>query len=400
MLKTEAKSAPNAYLTYLRSKYGRLSVLFVVSVLIVTLTGVFSYTRGGVQAATSSTLNFQARLLSNTGALVADGTYNIEFNLYTVSAGGTTQWTETHTNSGTNPITLKYGYLSVNLGDSTTGTVFPSTINWDQEQWLGMTVRGTGSCAFGACTPTDSEMSPRFKLTAVPYAFKAGTALGVSSNPTSTASTNSNTVAITTGNATGTTSNSGNLTLDTGTATQTTGTITLGATSASALTLGRSGLTTTNAGALTVAQLLTGQLGLTVTGAAVSLNDSSNFATSINGGTSSGNVTINGGTSTGTTTLGNSASLVSVLGVIQGSSPFTFEGATADAFETIFAITDPTVGDKTITFPNETGTVCTTGSVCTGYQAAVTGGAANQQLSNLSGTVAINLSLTIVIADV
>ena len=146
--------------------------LFVVSVS--ALSGAFSYTRAGAYAATSNTLNFQARLLGSTGNLVADGSYNIEFNLYTQQApGGTTQWTETHTVLGGNAITLKNGYFSVSLGDSTTGTAFPGTIAWDQEQYLGMTVRGTGSCSFGSCTPADAEMTPRFKLTAVPYAFRA-----------------------------------------------------------------------------------------------------------------------------------------------------------------------------------------------------------------------------------
>ena len=42
--------------------------------------------------------------------------------------------------------------------------------------------------------------------------------------------------------------------------------------------------------------------------------------------------------------------------VLSGGSPIVCEGATADAFETIFAITDPTA-DRTITFPNNTGTV-------------------------------------------
>ena len=37
----------------------------------------------------------------------------------------------------------------------------------------------------------------------------------------------------------------------------------------------------------------------------------------------------------------------------------TFEGATDDAYETILAITDPTA-DRTITFPDATGTVVTT----------------------------------------
>ncbi|TAL64911.1 MAG: hypothetical protein EPN88_10340, partial [Bacteroidetes bacterium] len=49
---------------------------------------------------------------------------------------------------------------------------------------------------------------------------------------------------------------------------------------------------TTGAGTITSAGLFTGSLGATVTGAAVNLNSSSNFATNINTGTSAGNVTI------------------------------------------------------------------------------------------------------------
>jgi hypothetical protein len=42
--------------------------------------------------------------------------------------------------------------------------------------------------------------------------------------------------------------------------------------------------------------------------------------------------------------------------VLTGASPLVFEGATANDFETTFAITDPTV-DRTITFQDQTGTV-------------------------------------------
>jgi hypothetical protein len=135
------------------------------------------------QAATSSTLNFQGRLLTNTGARVPDGSYNIEFKLYssaTIDGGeslvqGACQtnpgpiadedcaWVETRTGGDT--VTVTNGYFSVNLGSV---NPFPSTINWDQELWLGMNIGGMGS-------PTwDGEMTPRFKLTAVPYAFRAG----------------------------------------------------------------------------------------------------------------------------------------------------------------------------------------------------------------------------------
>ena len=43
-------------------------------------------------------------------------------------------------------------------------------------------------------------------------------------------------------------------------------------------------------------------------------------------------------------------------------SPLVFEGATADAYETTFAITDPTA-DRTITFPDSSFTVPTTGGI-------------------------------------
>ena len=45
---------------------------------------------------------------------------------------------------------------------------------------------------------------------------------------------------------------------------------------------------------------------------------------------------------------------------ISSTGSFTFEGSTADGFETTLAVVDPTV-DRTITFPNITGTVVTTG---------------------------------------
>lgn len=94
--------------------------------------------------------------MTASGGIVADGTYSVQFKLYNVASGGTAQWTETQ---GT--VQVKSGYLSVYLGST---TPFPGTIDWSQEQWLTMNVNG------------DGEMTPRLKLTAVPYAFKAGQA--------------------------------------------------------------------------------------------------------------------------------------------------------------------------------------------------------------------------------
>ena len=60
----------------------------------------------------------------------------------------------------------------------------------------------------------------------------------------------------------------------------------------------------TFAGAKTFNTLLTGSAGLTVTGAAINLNDSSNFAVNIGTGSSTGTVTL-GGTGTQTIAVGN-----------------------------------------------------------------------------------------------
>lgn len=144
----------------------RISLTILLFALIFSLTTVYTYTRAGgptrAYAATSSHLNFQARLLNSTGNTVADGFYNVEFNLYTVSTGGTSEWTETRI--GGDKVRVANGYLSVSLGEV---TAFPGGINWDQDHWLTMNIGGTGSPAW------DGEMTPRLKLTAVPYAFQA-----------------------------------------------------------------------------------------------------------------------------------------------------------------------------------------------------------------------------------
>ena len=140
----------------------------------VVFTGVYISTATPLtaQAATNNTINFQARLESASGAIVTDGNYNVEFKLYSVSSAGTAEWTEDYTyNSGPGAtdarIHVANGYLTVNLGSITS---FPTTINWDQQQWLTMNIGGTS----GTSVTWDGEMNPRLQLTAVPYALRAG----------------------------------------------------------------------------------------------------------------------------------------------------------------------------------------------------------------------------------
>ncbi|MCB9839527.1 tail fiber domain-containing protein [Candidatus Nomurabacteria bacterium] len=135
-------------------------------------------------ALTNNTINFQARLLTNTGALVPDGNYHIEFKLYdSLAAGGSSQgvcstnsstddcwWRETRTTG--NLVSVKNGYISVALGSV---TPFGANIPWDQELWLTMNIGGAGGSA-----SWNGEMTPRMKITSVPFAQSANKLKGAS----------------------------------------------------------------------------------------------------------------------------------------------------------------------------------------------------------------------------
>jgi len=140
-------------------------------------------------------LNFQARLLTAAGAVVPDGSYNIDFKIYNASiptAGtvgtctSTCLWEETYAYGGyaggtasIGPqVTIKNGYISVNLGAYSTFATYALS-NWSQQLYLSMNIGGTTSS--GAIT-WDGEMgnggplslgNSLLPLTAVPVAFSA-----------------------------------------------------------------------------------------------------------------------------------------------------------------------------------------------------------------------------------
>ena len=244
-------------------------------------------------AAPANTINFQARLETSAGSIAADGNYNVRFKLYSVNTGGTALWTESYLVNNSTSIRTANGYVTANLGIN---TAFPSGINWGQQLYLTMEIGGTGTTA-----TWDGEMSPRLALTSVPSAF------ALNSYNSANGFTGSLTVGQPTGGSqtfvvpdqgaagsytllTTTAANSGYIqnqsaspqtganfyiagtgraatglqaplidaissgTLGVGTQTSTTG-----------LTLGRSGIVTTNAGTFTSSGLITASNGVSVT---------------------------------------------------------------------------------------------------------------------------------------
>src|SRR6056300_1087377 len=76
------------------------------------------------------------------------------------------------------------------------------------------------------------------------------------------------------------------------------------------------------------------------------------------------NITVSGTVQAGSTQINPTAANTNIInstGFVKFGSNITLEGATDDDFETTLTATDPTA-DRTITIPNETGTLITTGS--------------------------------------
>ncbi len=104
-------------------------------------------------AAVPQTINYQGYITDPSGSAVS-GTGDVTFSIYDVATSGTALWSETQS------VTIYNGVYSVVLGSvDTSGN--PLDLPFDTQYWLGVTVG------------TDSEMTPRQKFAAVPYAYRA-----------------------------------------------------------------------------------------------------------------------------------------------------------------------------------------------------------------------------------
>jgi hypothetical protein len=111
--------------------------------------------------------------------------------------------------------------------------------------------------------------------------------------------------------------------------------------------------------------------------------------------TFSQNIVVTGSTTlNGALVLGDAAADTLTIGAtIAGASPLVFEGGSANAHETTFAITDPT-GDRTITFPDQTGTVHTSGGSITIPDAGTIGSASDTNAIGISSGGVVSITAT------
>ncbi|PIZ85709.1 hypothetical protein COX94_02160, partial [Candidatus Nomurabacteria bacterium CG_4_10_14_0_2_um_filter_33_9] len=118
-------------------------------------------------AAINKQINYQGKLTNSSGVAVTNGTYNMEFKLYTIDTGGVAIWTETRIDA--NKVQVTSGLFSVLLGEVTALT----SVDFNQTLYLGVNIGGTGTPGW------DGEMTPRKKLGAVPTAILSESAINI-----------------------------------------------------------------------------------------------------------------------------------------------------------------------------------------------------------------------------
>ncbi|MCP4634238.1 MAG: hypothetical protein GY855_15035 [candidate division Zixibacteria bacterium] len=102
-------------------------------------------------------INFQGYLTN--GSTPLDGSFELTFKIYDVPTGGTELWTETRT------FDVSDGYYSILLGEAT-----PIDISFSGNAWIGVQITG------------QSEMTPRYQIASMPYAYVAKYADSISNN--------------------------------------------------------------------------------------------------------------------------------------------------------------------------------------------------------------------------
>lgn len=154
-------------------------ILFTTSVIMITISLVLSVVNvATVLSAPRTTVSvpnlvgFEGFLSDGSGNPITDGSYSLTFKVYDAATAGTVLWTETQA-----AVQVTQGLYSVTLGSVTTlgATLF------NGNRWIGVTV-GTGT-----------EMTPRTRISSVPFALNANWALTADTATSATSATSATT---------------------------------------------------------------------------------------------------------------------------------------------------------------------------------------------------------------
>ena len=145
-------------------KLGLCTALLLLLIIVVLLLGTIK-----IFAATgiNQELSFEGKIVGNSGINIPDGSYNVEFQIYTgctsnTGTGCTSVWKEDYLVSNSQAVNFSSGIFQVNLGSV---NPFGSSIPWNTYPlYLSIQIGNTSSCTpagnFTANCCGDGVMSP------------------------------------------------------------------------------------------------------------------------------------------------------------------------------------------------------------------------------------------------
>lgn len=159
--------------------WSSMQIRFAALVLACLFAGLFALTLDTPsQAATTlpTKMNFQGRIANSAGNIVANGTYNMRFRIWTAASGGTQQWSEDRLVSAAQGVTVTNGQFSVQLGSITplNASVFASN-----SLYFEVELPTPASATTSSPVWTEGAMTPRNQLATSAYAYNAETLDGI-----------------------------------------------------------------------------------------------------------------------------------------------------------------------------------------------------------------------------
>ncbi len=123
-------------------------------------------------------MNFQGRIANSSGNILANGTYNMRFKIWSAASGGTQQWSEDRLVSATQGVTVTNGQFSVQLGSVTS---LPASVFASNSLYFEVELPTPASATTSSPVWTEGAMTPRNQLATSAYAYNSETLDGLDS---------------------------------------------------------------------------------------------------------------------------------------------------------------------------------------------------------------------------
>lgn len=123
-------------------------------------------------------MNFQGRVTNSSGNILANGTYNMKFRIWSAASAGTQLWSEDRLVSAAQGVVVTNGQFSVQLGDVTS---LPASVFTSSSLYFEVELPTPASATSSSPVWTEGAMTPRNQLATSAYAFNSETLDGLDS---------------------------------------------------------------------------------------------------------------------------------------------------------------------------------------------------------------------------